>query len=286
LPRAALTRLRKSLRILPRLPLRKAGDARLNARRSWNTILALAPLAWRARLSALADQAGEVPFLEFALNALQNSGPGKRDPLAAVLLESGVLVRVVSDPELTSIEEAMALTKAAALVDDRIDAKLVTSLTSQTNDLPKPRAVRTLELVDAISDCKRLVAPLMRFAKIPDAKIRSKAVKLMARASQNNGWVESILSDPDARVRGNLVEGLFRQLGKRAEPLLRRATQDPHNRVAVTALLALAQLGDQPSRDELERLKMEGDDYFRPAAAWAIAQLEISPSNTTPHPSV
>jgi HEAT repeat protein len=173
--------------------------------------------------------------------------------------------------------------KAADRVERTLDMKIL-QLAGASDD-PR-RVMRALELVDAISDCRRLVIPLLKFAKAPDANTRSKAIKLMARASQNGAWLESILNDRDPRVRSNLIEGLFAQLGSECTPLLKRAVRDPHHRVSTTALLCLARLGDASSREQLEQLTGDERDLHARAAMWALKQLEsATPSSTTPHPN-
>lgn len=258
---------------------------------SWKAVLALAPQGVRGRLKALADSPEQVSFVEFALKTLEGDGPaGKPGPQSSTLLDSEVVIRVISDPALSSQEEATQLAQAAARLDQRIDSKILAALTSSSkdwpHDVPEPRMTRVLELIDAVSDCRVLVIPLMKFAKVPAPKIRSKAVKLMARASQNTGWAESILSDPDPRVRSNLLEGLVDQMGRGAEPLLRRAIRDPHHRVSTTALWGLAKFGDTASLEELKRLSAEGDDAHKVAAAWALGQLDKpTPASEAPRPT-
>jgi hypothetical protein len=267
----------------------------LTASHSWDAILGMTPPGARARMKTLAELADQVPFVEFALALLQSdAAAGKPGPNSMTLLDSGVVVQVICDPDL-QIDQALSLAQAAALLDERIDAKILLALTSASHDWPRdirlPQVARALELIDAISHCRRLTIPLAKFAKIADPKIRSKAVKLIARGSQNPGWMESVLIDPDPRVRCNLMEGLVSQMGHAAEPLLRRAAKDPHHRVATTALLALAQFGDAASRETLQQMATQEGEMFSRAAKWALGKLDEQatcaaiPSTTTPHPT-
>ena len=267
----------------------------------WSGILAAAPPALRARWKEFANMAGQAAFAEFAERVLTGDTSAGRPGIAAsALFDSGILIRVISDPELSELEEATIVAKAAARIDERVDAKLLTALTAASangpHDIPPERLMRSLELIDAISDCRRLLTPLMKYVSMRDPKIRSKAVKLVARASQNNGWIESALSDSDPRIRSNVVEGLMKQMGPRAEPLLRRAMHDHHHRVATTALLGLAQLGDASCRETLERLAAEGTENQQRAAAWALSKLKeadappveapaATPSSEAPRPT-
>ncbi|MBZ5605771.1 MAG: HEAT repeat domain-containing protein [Acidobacteriia bacterium] len=261
----------------------------MTSNETWRAVEGLLPPGGRLRLKPLEHKAAGASFVEFARAALEGDvAAGKMGALSVALLESDAVLRALSEPSLSSLEEAAALARAAVRLDERIDARLLTSLTAASvdwpRDVPMARAGRALEMIDLISDCRRLVMPLIKFTKIPDPKIRSKAVKLIARASQNGGWVESVLSDPDPRVRSNLIEGLVRQMGRGAEQLLRRAARDAHHRVSTTSLLALAQFGDEPAREELQKLAADPREMHRRAAEWALGKLAeaAAPSYKSP----
>jgi len=251
---------------------------------SWNAVLAITPPVARARIGDLCpvDSAGS--FLDFAIEAADSdAAAGKSGPASALLLETGVAVQFITKPDLCPLEKAAKLAGAWSRFEATLDVKIIHAV---AGSVEPDRVMRALELIDAISNCRRLVIPLLKFARASDTRIRSKALKLMARASQNGAWMDSILSDKDPRVRSNVIEGLFAQMGKDAEPLLRRAAKDPHHRVCTTALLCLAQLGDASSRSKLEDLTGDGREMHARAANWAPAKLnEPNPSSTAPHPN-
>ena len=261
------------------------GIPALNA---WSIVLAALPNFARARVEQ-AVGADPPSFLEFVMAALESGAPpAKPGPVASVLLESGVVAAAISNPSLLPLEDALRLARAAMQLDSGLDYKILATLTSShrvwPKDVPTLEIMRVLEVVDGISDCRRLAMPLMKFVSLPDRRVRSKAVKLLARASSNAVWADSILHDTDPRVRSNLVEGIAQHLGKKAAVLLRKAAEDPHHRVAVTSLLALSRLGDLTSREALEKMAVEGSELHRNAAAWALRQLAATPSTSTPHP--
>ena len=251
---------------------------------SWTSVLALAPHTARGRLKALIPDDPDLSFIDFALQSAQTDASA-----LSTLLGSGVLAHVMTSPDLSDLSQAISLAKACAKLESNTDVKILESVTHPTapDAARQTQVMRALEIIDAISDCRRLVMPLLKFARIPDAKIRSKAVKLMARASQNGAWLHSILSDADPRVRANMLEGLSCQLGKSAEPLLRLAARDSHHRVSTTALLCLARTGDEASRKKLEELTGDERELHARAASWALQKLSAAaiPSSTTPHPS-
>ena len=224
--------------------------------------------------------AGELPpFFPFVVDAIEKDGAaGRPGVLSASLMDTGLVARAVSDPHILALPDAVRLARAAARLDNRLDDKLMTRLTGSTRvwpgGVPEIEIAHVLEVIDQISDCRRLVMPLMKFLKLPQKQLRSKAAKLIARASQNAGWAETVLKDSDPRVRANLIDGIAFQNGPQIDILLRHAAQDPNHRVAVTALLGLCQRGDQSSCDRIRRLPLEGDAAHRTAAEWALRQLD------------
>ncbi len=221
-------------------------------------------------------------------------------PAAAALLHNGLVVSAISNPGVLSLNQAIELAQAASRIETGLDYKILSKVTGADRDwprdIPRQQMMRVLQVIDATSDCQRLILPLMKFARLGQPHLRSKAVKLLARASRNPGWANAILGDPDPRVRSNLIEGLAGHLGNRAAAMLQSAARDPHHRVSVTALLQLARLGDSPSQERLQAMSAAGDDLHKRAAAWALRKLEesaraahagsaIIPSTAAPHPT-
>lgn len=244
---------------------------------TWNHVLAGMHPQVRERIEQLIGEAP--PLFDFMIAPLEeDAAADKPGQLSALLLGSGLVIRAITDPALLSAEEAARMARAAARLDDRLDDKILTSLTAGArtwpDDIPETEIVRALELIDAVSDCHRLVIPLVKFVNLPQPHLRSKAVKLIARASRNPGWAELILSDRDPRVRANLIDEMASQTGFYVDALLRQAAHDPHHRVAISALLALAIRGDASARDQIEKLSTGGSPMHRRAAEWALRRLE------------
>lgn len=241
----------------------------------WTAVLAGVPGFHRKHFDAMIAS-GKPPFLDYAIDTLLKARPRTSRP-ASILLEYGAVLRAVSDPSLFSLEDSLRLARTALAADPRLDQKLLAHLADESHnwprDISRTKVMRVLEVIDAISDCRCLLVPLMKFAALPDHHLRSKAVKLIGRASRNPSWADSVLRDTDPRVRANLIEAAARCLGLRAEPLLRKAASDPHHRVRAASLLGLSRLGDQDSRRLLEHMAKEGSPNHRKAAAWALAEL-------------
>jgi hypothetical protein len=245
----------------------------------WSILLeAVSPQA-RTRIESLfVPKEVQPPFLSFVLEAVEKDAAiGHVSPASGPLMDSGLVIHALSEPPIFEIADAVRLAKAAVKLDYRLDDKLLNRLTASPRwpaGVPKAESVRVLEVIDAISDCQRLVLPLMKFLTLPPHQLRSKAVKLIARARRNPGWAESILADSDPRVRSNLIDGLAQQRGAQIDILLRKGAADPHHRVSMAALLQLCQRGDEPSCEKIRRLAREGDPPNRRAAEWALSKIE------------
>ncbi len=245
----------------------------------WQALLGGLSRYARTRVEALLGPGEIPPFFPFVVEAVEkDAAAGRPGPVSAPLMESGLVAGAVSGPQILALPDAVRLARAAAKLDDRLDDKLMTRLTGPPRawpaGVPETEIAHVLEVIDEISDCRRLVMPLMKFLKLPQKQLRSKAAKLIARASRNADWAETVLKDADPRVRANLIDGIALQDGPQIEVLLREAATDPHHRVAVTALLGLCQRGDQSSCEQIRRLALEGDDAHRAAAVWALRQLQ------------
>lgn len=262
----------------------------------WDVVLAEVSSTARACIEKVIDTSNPPPFRDFVVSAMEADGDaGKPGELSMVLLESGVIVTAISNPALLSLEDAVILATAAARIDIGLDHKILAHVARPSRrwpqEVPKPEIMRALTVIDAFSDCERLVLPLMKFTRIEQPHLRSKAVKLLARGNRNPSWADAILADPNPRVRSNLIEEIAAQIGLKAEPLLRKGAADPHHRVATTALLALYRLGDEASLEVLKTLQAEGDEMQRRAASWALRHLDPPvedpiPSTEAPHPTV
>jgi len=248
----------------------------------WQTAWSGLPAYARARVENEIPPGDRPPFLEFLLKPLEaDCATGRPTTLSRALLDSGLVVHAIVSPGILSAPDAIRVARAAIKLDLPLDAKLLVHLTRADRvwpeGVPEAEIARVFEVIDAVSDCRRLIMPLMKFLKLPQKHLRSKVVKLIARASQNPGWADMLLADPDPRVRSNLIEGLATQSGPAITEILQRASKDPHHRVSVTAMLELCRRNHSSSCDEIRRIAVEGDEPYRLAAEWALRQLESQP---------
>ncbi len=244
----------------------------------WRAVLAGLPPLTRVDIESTIGMSNPPPFCDFVAGGLEKrAATGKAWTLSHLRMDSAMVIRAISIPELCPLHEALRLARAAKQLDGRLDSKLLQHLANSfpgwPDDLPEAEIVNALEVIDEISDCASIVLPLMMLTKLRQPRLRSKAVKLMARGSRNAGWAKLLLSDNDPRTRANLIEGVGAQTGDQITVLLREAAQDTNHRVAVTALLGLCRAGDQASCEEIRKLASDGDPNFRKAAAWALRQI-------------
>jgi hypothetical protein len=244
----------------------------------WRAVLAGLPPFASARVERAIRMSNPPPFCDFVAGALEKSAAtGKPWSLSHLRMDSAMVVHAISVPELCPLDGALRMARAASRLDDRLDCKLLDHLATSSPGwplaVPETKIVNALEVIDEISDCSRIMLPLMTLAKLPQPRLRSKAIKLMARGSRNPRRAKLLLADADPRTRANLIEGLGAQTTDQITALLREAAQDTNHRVAVTALLGLCRAGDEDSCEEIRKLACDGDPNFRKAAAWALRQL-------------
>jgi hypothetical protein len=221
-----------------------------------------------------------VTFYRASLGILNDtsSAPGL-DYLMSVLLESDVAVSALTDAETLPIESALSLARNLYRLDEHLDARLLRKAlnedSSSSTGIDLAALERTLEIIDAISDCCRLVPYLMKLMRMDNPRIRSKAVLLLGRAHRNAEWLREQLLDPDPRVRANTVEGMLDTApGEKELDAIAPLTKDDHHRVASTALLVLYRNGRTEAGDALENMASHPSEMFRTAAAWAMGQSE------------
>jgi hypothetical protein len=192
----------------------------------------------------------------------------------AILLESGLLLPALSDPALTR-ETAMALARTASRVEPKIDVPLARALADKVGESDAAGVeehARLMEILAAISDGARIFPSLVRLLRHPDPHIRSKAVLMIGRGNRSAKWVQQRLADTDPRIRANAAEALWGIPTAEARELLQSLLRDPNNRVAGNAVLGLYRLGDCSTIPELIGMARHESTLFRATAAWVMGE--------------
>ncbi len=198
--------------------------------------------------------------------------------LTKLLLEGDLLLVSLADPRLFSLESAIDLACVFARVDPLLDLKLMQMLFQgeQTEgleiDIPKARHV--LEIVAALPPRTRILPLLLKLMRVPDQRLRSKAILLFCHASRNPQWAERQMAAEESRIRANTVEGLWGVNSPAARAVLKDATQDADHRVVANALIGLHMLDGLTAVNKgLETMAASSSARFRAAAAFAMGKM-------------
>ncbi len=159
---------------------------------------------------------------------------------------------------------------------------------------------------------KEMIPVFVQALKSDDHEFRGAAVMGLGRLNDERARlaIEGVLTDPDWRVRNDLVE-LLSGAGDEALPIIRKTLEDNHYMVrfkaavvlvkkgqpdAMTVLMeglgdsdemvrkfaarALGQVGDKDTISKLTPLLEDESQIVRPEAAWAILQIVNKKENT------
>jgi hypothetical protein len=210
-------------------------------------------------------------FFSAAVPALleKGAGPG-RQYLLALLLARGLIPQC--DPDAVTLPQEIELCRAAAAQDPQLERKLASRILNVMRTEPEAltEAERALHILAAISDGTKLAPVLVQLLRHENARVRSKAALMLARASRNPGTVAALLEEPDSGVRAHAVEAMWGVDSVQARNVLWRAAGDSSHRVAGNALLGLLKLGDEEAMGRVRELASGSDPRFRAAAAWAM----------------
>jgi hypothetical protein len=206
--------------------------------------------------------------------AAQPETPGARH-LVLLLSERGLLLKVLSAPGVSK-ERALQMARAAASVAPSTDITIARGLADML-EAPETSEVlhhitRLMDILAEISDVARIFPSMVRLLRHPNPHIRSKAVLMIGRQSRSAQWVRHRLSDSDPRIRANALESLWNVNTSEARELLEGLIHDPNNRVAGNALLGLYRLGDTRVIPEILDLAGRQSPLFRSTAAWVMGQ--------------
>lgn len=218
-------------------------------------------------------------FVSFMETALAAGGRGANQGVAKMLIDRGVLVRILCNPDLLDLEQAIDVMRLALTVDPHFELLLLRHQAdpseSAADEMTSAEMVRVLDLLQGCGGIKRHMLILMRrFLRAADAQVRSRAVRLVSASYP--AYIEAAISDPDPRVRSNLLEAVCEGEGKPAPyllSLLRRSSTDSNHRVATTALYYLAVHGERTALPRLKEMLKHPSPAHRRAAAWALVKL-------------
>lgn len=195
--------------------------------------------------------------------------------LVGLMLERGLLLRALCEPALPD-QRVHGVIQALLGEDAGSDLALVKAVVedAQSNQpqVAGKALLRVLNHLEKLVDARRVAPRLLPLLRHPDAKLRSKAVRIIGRCGRNTQWVARQLADPDPRTRANAIEALWGIDDHESRELLRSAAGDSNNRIAGNALLGLYRMGDSSAIGELRKMAAHREALFRLTAAWAMGE--------------
>ncbi|MEI9971685.1 MAG: HEAT repeat domain-containing protein [Ignavibacteriota bacterium] len=231
------------------------------------------PLLSRKRISEFLQAEPEVFYLT-AIGILQKELDSRAAQyLVALLVYAGMLFRAVCDPALDR-DRATELATLAQRADPATDVRLARELADADGAslLAHGMAERLLEIIDRISDGKRILPSLMRMLRNASPFLRSKVVLMIGRNGPSLSWLQKRLQESDTRVRANAVEALWGVDTPEARELLQWATKDSNNRIIGNALVGLYRLGEVSPLAEIVKMSEDDSAANRRTAAWTMGE--------------
>lgn len=225
------------------------------------------------------NQAG---FFEQSLPVLRRepASPGL-NYLVTLLLTHGLLLRMLCDPEIFTLEEAQKIAGCLRQVDSAFDVRLVRNMVqnngnTSAQDLDEiagtATGIRLLDILSEISDGTRILSTMTQLLGHPNSYVRSKAALLVGRSNKNHKWVQERLGEKDPRVRANAVESLWGSDTPGSRAVFWTALGDDDNRVVGNAALGLYRLGDPATVGVILKLLSHQEAGFRVTGVWVMGE--------------
>lgn len=198
--------------------------------------------------------------------------------LSTLLLKQTALLHRLSDPAAFEKGEAIRLFKQLLSVDRSLDVRLAQSLPredkgQQASSVSIRRIERVLDILDEVSNGRRIVTVLGHLVHHPHPRVSAKANLVIGKRLQNVEWTERMLTNTeDPRVRANAIETLWGLDTDQAKALFTAYVRDSDNRVAGNALFGLHLIGEETKSDLLE-MSTDGRANFRRTAAWTMGKI-------------
>lgn len=180
------------------------------------------------------------------------------------------------DPNVCSLEEALAVTRAAAETGAQLQATfemaLNKALQGQANPQKSERIGRILDVLAITCDQNCWNSFQVELMAYPDKIVRAKAALLIGRSTRNVAWIARRLLDRDPRVQASGLEALWGLDPDETKPHFLSALKSSNNRVAANAAYGLYLSGDSSATRVLLDLLHSNDPAFQLSALWAIGK--------------
>ncbi|MBS1831629.1 MAG: HEAT repeat domain-containing protein [Acidobacteria bacterium] len=213
-------------------------------------------------------------FRDAAFSVLFEGGAGlEQKDILTLVRESGVdFLPKLLDPNL-NLAQAVAAAKTISDSETGVDVRLVRMLIHPSVAENGRSVSRVLDILEELSAIPRLLPILMQVYKVAPKQVRARIATMIGKAHRSEEWVEQRMTDPDSRVRANIVELYIGQHSALAVNAFRRGIGDPAARVMGNAALGMYYAASAPTLHFLGAQMAEHESAnHRAAAAWAMGQ--------------
>lgn len=188
-----------------------------------------------------------------------------------------LLLIAVADETTGSHEEVGSFVAPLLRTDPQIAGRLIALMIKGVPEsgltFPDRMLERCLQITEDASCLDRLGLFIVQLLRHHNRRIRSKAALLLARANGNPTLVyQRFARETDARVRANLIEGLWKVDAPGKAEVLWKAVNDSNHRVVANALVGLCEMGESKAAEQLEEFTRHPSEAMRAAAAWAMGE--------------
>jgi HEAT repeat protein len=197
--------------------------------------------------------------------------------MAFWLSSQGTYVNILFESEAVPADVAC---KALAVLKTVDDSFVIRFLKTAEQVSSPPSILRALSLVPSLGDYGILIPWLRRLSSYKDARVQSRAVKLLCELRPNKALIERQLLSSDVRVRANAIEALWNSRTPEATEFFKLAASDSHHRVVGNALVGLHLQGDPSAVAKIIEQSQNPDPLVRAAMAWCFGF--INDDRTTP----
>jgi hypothetical protein len=174
-------------------------------------------------------------------------------------------------PLLDEASLPLAVASQAVAVLSKADLGISLKFLAAVEPISAPdQMMRPLSLITALADYAALLPWLGKLSNLGDARVRSRAAKLLYALEPESSEIERQMQDHSPRVRANVLEGLWKSKSPETTDFFKAALSDENHRVVGNALVGLYLQGDFSALDRLSELSTSTHASFRAAAAWSL----------------
>ena len=189
-----------------------------------------------------------------------------------LLEKEAMLLEILLNPTLCSLNESVSLVKLVHTNVDHIDVQLAKAL----RDAHETQASRILRLLAVVVQNNRTLPLLIRALRDRSPELRSNAALIFARYCQNELFVTNAMQDPDSTVRASAIEGLGMADRAPDPAVLSEALSDPDPKVQANAILVYRRIDEKAAFEKLEEMAGHQSAAFRAVAAWATGETQAT----------